>query len=146
MKISTRTRYGTKLMLALALNYGKGLQYLKEVARKEDISEKYLSQIIIPLKAAGLVNSVRGVHGGYSLAKEPKEITMWEIFQALEGGISAEADKEQASKQSPVTSCINQNIWRKLQKAMEQNLESINLQDLIDSYKQQDKGEIIYNI
>ena len=146
MKISTRTRYGTKLMLALALNYGKGLQYLKGIARGEDISEKYLSQIIIPLKAAGLVNSERGVNGGYSLAKEPEEVTIWEIFQALEGGIRIKAEQEPIDKQSPITICINQNIWGKLQKTMEQNLTAISLQDLIDLYQQQDRGEIIYNI
>ncbi|MCG6537355.1 MAG: Rrf2 family transcriptional regulator, partial [Syntrophales bacterium LBB04] len=56
-------------MVALALNYGKGLVFLKDIAKGENISEKYLSQIIIPLRGVGLVNSIRGAYGGYSLSK-----------------------------------------------------------------------------
>ncbi|MGZ6292050.1 MAG: RrF2 family transcriptional regulator, partial [Syntrophales bacterium] len=63
MKLSTRARYGVRLMVALALNYGKGLVFLKDIAKGENISEKYLSQIIIPLRGVGLVNSSRGAYG-----------------------------------------------------------------------------------
>lgn len=76
MKITTRVRYGVRLMLDLALNYGKGAKVLKDLAQKEGISEKYLSQIISPLKSKGLVSSGRGAHGGYVLAKAPNEITV----------------------------------------------------------------------
>ena len=69
MKLSTRARYGVRLMLALAKNYGQGSVFLREVAKSEEISEKYLSQIIIPLRGTGLVSSSRGVHGGYTLSK-----------------------------------------------------------------------------
>ena len=79
MNISTRTRYGTRLMLELGLNYGKEPLLLREIAASQEISEKYLSQIIIPLKAAGLVNSFRGARGGYILAKPPKQITLNDI-------------------------------------------------------------------
>ncbi|MGZ3648840.1 MAG: RrF2 family transcriptional regulator, partial [Syntrophales bacterium] len=63
MKLSTRARYGVRLMVVLALNYGKGLVFLKDIAKGENISEKYLSQIIIPLRGVGLVNSSRGAYG-----------------------------------------------------------------------------------
>ena len=79
MKITTRSRYGVRLMLELAGNYGKGQVLLKDIARNEGISEKYLSLIIIPLRTAGLVQSTRGAHGGYSLAKPPGEITLKDI-------------------------------------------------------------------
>ncbi|MGD0280318.1 MAG: Rrf2 family transcriptional regulator, partial [Smithella sp.] len=76
MKLSTRARYGVRLMVALAVNYDKGPVFLKDVAKGENISEKYLSLIIIPLRRIGLVNSIRGAHGGYLLAKDPSQITM----------------------------------------------------------------------
>ena len=87
MKFSTRTRYGTRLMIRLGLSDTKDPVLLKDIAKKEGMSEKYLSQIIIPLKAAGLVDSFRGAHGGYSLARQPRHITVGDIVFALEGEI-----------------------------------------------------------
>ncbi|MFA5284396.1 MAG: Rrf2 family transcriptional regulator, partial [Smithellaceae bacterium] len=88
MKLSTRTRYGVRLMTVLAQNYGKGPVFLKDIAKGENISEKYLSLIIIPLRGVGLINSVRGAHGGYNLSKEPSQITLKEIVDVLEGDCS----------------------------------------------------------
>jgi Rrf2 family protein len=85
MKISTRARYGTRLMVALGAHYGQRPVFLKEIAKAEEISEKYLSQIIMPLKAAGLVNSFRGAHGGYVLSRTPAQISLKDIVGALEG-------------------------------------------------------------
>ncbi len=132
-------------MMALALKYGNGLQYLREIAAKENISEKYLSQIIIPLKSAGLVNSERGAYGGYSLAREPKDINIREVFEILEGGIRIGGDGSKIGEASLITRCINKMVWSNLQQAIEGKLESISLQDLIDGC-QKIKGEIIYNI
>jgi Rrf2 family protein len=75
-------------MVALALDYDKGLVFLKDIAKRENISEKYLSQIIIPLRGVGLLSSSRGAYGGYSLAKDPSHITMKEIMDVLEGDFS----------------------------------------------------------
>ena len=85
MRTSTRSRYGVRLMLELALSHGKGPIFLKDIARRQEISDKYLSQIIIPLKSAGLVSSHRGAHGGYVLQREPARITIREIVEVLEG-------------------------------------------------------------
>ena len=75
-------------MVALALNYGQGSALLKDIARREGISEKYLGQIIIPLKASGLVVSHRGAHGGYALARAPEGITVKDVVEAIEGAIA----------------------------------------------------------
>ncbi len=85
MKLSTRARYGMRMMLALADHYGMGTLYLKDIAAAEEISEKYLSLLVIPLKSAGLIHSIRGAHGGYTLAKAPSQINLGEIMEALEG-------------------------------------------------------------
>jgi Rrf2 family protein len=75
-------------MLDLALKHGKGPIFLKEVSRSQEISEKYLGQIVMPLKAAGLVKSFRGAHGGYTLQRDPDKITVREIVATLEGDLN----------------------------------------------------------
>src|SRR4030065_2254437 len=85
MKISTKIRYGTRAMLELASRYGEGPIELREIAKRENISPKYLEQVIIPLRTAGLVKSVRGSKGGYSLAKPPSEILLKDVIEVLEG-------------------------------------------------------------
>jgi Rrf2 family protein len=85
MKISTKIRYGTRAMLELACHYGEGPIELKEIAKRESISLKYLEQVIVPLRTAGLVKSVRGSKGGYSLAKPPSDICLNDLIEILEG-------------------------------------------------------------
>ena len=86
MKLSTRSRYGVRLMAALACAYGNKPVFLKNIASSEEISEKYLSLIVISLRTAGLVKSRRGARGGYS-GKNPEEISLRNIIEALEGEI-----------------------------------------------------------
>ena len=76
MKLSTKGRYGSRLMLELALHYGEGPILLKDIAQTEEISEKYLGHLIPVLKVAGLINSTRGAHGGYTLARAPEQIRL----------------------------------------------------------------------
>jgi Rrf2 family protein len=85
MKLSTRARYGMRVMLTLAVHYDRGPMYLKDIAEAEEISEKYLSLLVIPLRQAGLIHSIRGAYGGYSLAKDPSQINLGEIVEVLEG-------------------------------------------------------------
>jgi len=84
MKLSTRGRYGTRLMLELATQYGKGPISMSDISKNQKIPIKYLEQLIIPLKKAGLITSVRGPKGGHMLAKTPREINLWEVLLNLE--------------------------------------------------------------
>ena len=84
MKLSTRGRYGTRLMLELARLYGKGPTSMSDISKHQRIPIKYLEQLIIPLKRAKLITSVRGPKGGHMLAKAPQEINLWEILLRLE--------------------------------------------------------------
>ena len=79
MKLSTRSRYGLRLMIALAMSYGGGPRLLKEIADTEELSEKYLGQLVIPLKSAGFISAVRGAKGGYELTRDPEGISPLEI-------------------------------------------------------------------
>ncbi len=147
MKISTRSRYGTRLMLALALEYDKEPVFLKDIARKEDISEKYLSQIIIPLRTQGLVNSFRGAHGGYSLAKSPSKIRVKEIVEILEGGLTLVDYSEDNAVSQPASLAVIRQIWNEAAESISQSLDSITLQDLVDRYNEKaSKRVVMYNI
>ena len=84
MKISTKGRYALRLMLDLANNHQYGYTPVKEISLRQDISDKYLEQIISRLSKAGLVVSARGAQGGYKLAKEPEACTVGEILRVLE--------------------------------------------------------------
>lgn len=130
MKLSTRSRYGLRLMLALARNYGKGNTFLKDIAREEEISEKYLSIIIIPLKGIGLVNSVRGSSGGYTLAKAPSQITLKNIVDVFEGDCLVDCVKNPRACPR-VNTCATRDIWTLLGGKISEILNSITLEQLV---------------
>lgn len=130
MKLSTRSRYGLRLMLALARNYGKGNTFLKDIAHEEEISEKYLSLIIIPLKGIGLINSVRGASGGYTLAKEPSQITLKDIVDVLEGDCLVDCLKD-PNACSRVSTCASHDIWAMLGGKISEVLSSVTLEQLV---------------
>jgi len=146
MKISTRTRYGTRLMLELAIHYDTGPVFLKDIAKAEDISEKYLSQIIIPLKSLGLVNSFRGAKGGYVLARAPKEITLREIAEVLEGGFDLLSCVNNPGVCQRISICVTRDIWNLLGKTMANILDSITLDDLVKEYNGKKEVAFMYNI
>ncbi len=129
MKISARARYGVRLMMVLARNYGRGPIFLKDIAKEEDISEKYLGQIIIPLRGAGLVLSSRGSHGGYMLAREPAEINLKEIIDILEGDCLVRCIKD-ASACKRVSTCASRDIWIMLGGKISETLGSVSLAEL----------------
>jgi Rrf2 family protein len=131
MKLSTRARYGVRLMLVLAVNYGKGPVFLKDIARGEDISEKYLSLIMIPLRTAGLVNSTRGAYGGYHLARDPAQINLKDILDLLEGESCLVDCIRDPSLCPRVSTCVSRDIWTLLGGKISEVLVSINLQDLV---------------
>ncbi len=133
MKLSTRSRYGIRLMLELSKNYGKGTIFLKDIAKNQEISEKYLSQLIIPLRGAGLVQSTRGAHGGYSLGKPASDISLYEIVKALDGPISVVECVTNPKVCSRFDICPTQKIWKGLNDSMIRYLTEISLESLLSS-------------
>ena len=132
MKLSSRTRYGMRAILELALEYGKAPLQIKTIAVREDISNKYLEQLIAMLKAAGLVRSIRGPRGGYMLAKPPSEIQLKDVFFTLEGPIIPVECLEHAEYCPRCTDCATRQIWQDLQDAILGVLESVTLADLVE--------------
>lgn len=121
-------------MFELALSFNKGTVFLKDIAERQDLSEKYLSKLIIPLRAAKLVNSARGAHGGYSLSRAPEKITVREIVEVLEGELSPVECLKNASVCERTEYCPTQEIWRDLAKAMAKVLDSYTLQHLVNKH------------
>ena len=135
MKLSTRTRYGIRAILELAGNHGKGPLQIKTIARRQDISVKYLEQLMAILKSAGLVRSVRGAGGGYILARPPAQIRISDVFNCMEGPVATVECVENESYCARVADCAARQVWVQLQEAIENILQSITLRDLLDRTK-----------
>lgn len=130
MQLSTRSRYGTRMMLDMAQHYNKGPIPIGDIARRQGISVKYLEQLIIPLKKANYIRSVRGSKGGHMLAKSPKEITVGEIVNLLEGGIDLADCIEKPDICNRSNSCLTRGVWQEATKSMYNKL-SITLAKMI---------------
>lgn len=132
MKISTRGRYGTRMMLDLAARHDQGPTPLREIAKRQDLSVKYLEQLIIPLKAAGYIRSVRGARGGYTLARKPDKISVGQIIQVLEGGLSLVDCVEDARVCEREKNCPTRDIWLRMSERLMEELSSLTLRDVLD--------------
>ena len=147
MKLSTKGRYGVRLMLDLASHFGEGPVILKQISQREEISEKYLWQLINPLKSVGLVRATRGAHGGYVLAKTPSEITVKDILQVVEGSLCIVECVEKPSTCSRSTFCVARDLWGEASKTLSEKLEETTLADLVERKKiKQQKQGVNYEI
>jgi Rrf2 family transcriptional regulator, iron-sulfur cluster assembly transcription factor len=133
MKLSTRSRYGTRMMLDLAQHYDEGPVQIGAVSKRENISVKYLEQLIIPLKRANFIKSVRGPKGGHMLAKPPEEITVGEIVSILEGGINLSNCIGNPEVCDRTTRCLTRGVWEEATKAMYDKLNSVTLSKMINN-------------
>ena len=137
MKISTKGRYALRLMLDLAVyNTGEPIS-LKDIAKRQEISEKYLEQIISVLSKGGMVQSVRGAQGGYFLRREPKDYTVGEFLRLTEGDL-APVDCVGASGVScdHKGDCITVEVYERINQAVNDVVDHISLQDLVDRYNE----------
>jgi Rrf2 family protein len=132
VKLSTKSRYGTRMLVDMAQHYNQGPIQLGEIAKRQDVSVKYLEQIIIPLKKARYVKSVRGPKGGHTLAKPPEEITVAEIVALLEEGSGLVQCGEYAEVCPRANSCPTRPIWKEASDAMFERLGAITLADLVN--------------
>lgn len=139
MKVSTRTRYGLRLLVFLGSRKNGDIVQVKEIARHENISPKYLEQIIRPLKKAGLLEVVRGAHGGYALGKGPGAITAREVFDILEDGTAPLDCLEDGGRCKQFKNCSTFEFWESFHKVIADYLESVTIEDLVR--RQQEKGK-----
>jgi Rrf2 family protein len=131
MRLSTRGRYSTRLMLELAYRYNTGPVLLKDISSSQDISLKYLGQLIIPLKIAGLIKSTRGSRGGYFLARRPDKIKLSEILTAVEGTLYITECIKSPDICYRSKNCSARKIWEKASRQFYDVFESITLKDML---------------
>ncbi|MCP4666313.1 MAG: Rrf2 family transcriptional regulator [Deltaproteobacteria bacterium] len=135
MKLSTRSRYGARLMVDLAEHYDEGPIQMGDIAKRQGISVKYLEQLIIPLKKSNFIQSVRGPKGGHMLARPPEKINLGEIVKVLEGGIDLADCIEKPQECSRSGKCVTRGVWEEATKAMYDKLNSITLHQIIEEDK-----------
>ena len=137
MRISTKGKYGLRAMLDLALHSGGTQVALMNIAQRQNISTNYLEQVFSLLRKAGLVNSVKGAQGGYTLAGSPEEIKVGAILRALEGDLKVVEDDApgDGSESASAQSCIRRCVWNKINESIDGVVDSISLQDLTEDYR-----------
>jgi len=125
-------------MLELASHYGEGPIELKEIAKKENISLKYLEQVIIPLRSAGVVKSVRGSKGGYSLAKSPSEICLNDVVEVLEGPINLIECLRDPKACQRSSFCVTRDIWKEVSEAIYRIFHSVTLEEMVNRKREKE--------
>ncbi|MEI8172675.1 MAG: Rrf2 family transcriptional regulator [Deltaproteobacteria bacterium] len=144
MKLSTRGRYGVRLMLDLAEHYGNGPIYLKDIAQRQEISEKYLWQLVPPLKSAGLITTVRGAKGGYYLSKSPKDINLMDIIKILEGPLFLVDCVDNPAVCERAHTCITREVWEEVSQKIGEILMSITLESLVERQRSKTQDAAYY--
>ena len=132
MKISTKGRYALRLMLDIALNDAKTPVRIKDIAERQQISDKYLEQIVSSLNKAGFVKSLRGPQGGYRLTKKPEEYTVGMILRLTEGSLAPVACVEEENTCEKIHDCATILVWQKMNEAINDVVDHMTLQDLVD--------------
>jgi len=123
------------MMLDLAAHHDQGPTPLRKIAKRQDLSVKYLEQLIIPLKAAGYIRSVRGARGGYTLARKPDKINVGQIIKVLEGGLSLVDCVEEPKLCEREKNCPTRDIWLRMSERLMEELSSLTLSDVLDGKK-----------
>ena len=132
MKISTKGRYGLRIMTDIAINEEQGCVSIKDIAQREHLSEKYLEQIIGLLSRENLVQSVRGAKGGYHLTKDADQITVEEILKATEGRLAPVACAADSDCCENYCDCVTSFIWTEIYDAVIDVVSRITLSDLVE--------------
>ena len=135
MKLSTRTRYGMRATIELAQYDAPRPLQLKLIAERQDISVKYLEQLMSMLRSAGFVRSIRGSKGGYVLAKPPEQIKLSDLFHSLEGTVTTAECTEDEDYCGRSADCAAREVWVKVETAINEVLSKITLADLVKSAK-----------
>jgi Rrf2 family cysteine metabolism transcriptional repressor len=141
MKLSTRGRYGTRVLLDLAMHRDQGLVLLKDVAKRQDVSLRYLEHIITPLVMAGIVRSTRGAKGGVFLAKPPDKIKLIEVIQILEGSTAPVECVDSPGLCNRSKTCVTRDVWIEVKTAIDRILENTTLDDLAQKQRMKELPE-----
>lgn len=134
MKLSTKGRYGLRALIDLAVYSGEGPVSTTSISVRQDLSERYLEQLMSLLKKAGLVKSVRGAGGGYILAREMKDISVGDVLRALEGSLEPVecAGLEPDGDCKASDSCVTKYVWQRINESISRTVDEISLEQLVE--------------
>ena len=138
MRISTKGRYGLRILIDLATHDPAKPRLIRDIAQSQQISEKYISRLVIDLRRAKLIRSVRGVNGGFHLAKRPDQITLLEVLETMEGPLSVVDCVHSPEKCPRQTLCPARDIWMTLNEGIRDLTRKITLDDILNAYRKQD--------
>ena len=139
MKISTKGRYALRLMVDLAMVGGGQPVSLRDVAHRQQLSDKYLEQIVTPLSRAGLVRSVRGAGGGYLLTREPEQYTVGDILRPLEGDLAPVECATDEGYCERADQCVTLELWQEIHRAVAQVVDGTTLADLLERQRRKQR-------
>ena len=134
MRVSTKGRYGLRTLVDIALHQSKGAVTLNDIAKRQEISVKYLWQVINPLKTSGLLSVTRGAKGGYALARRPDEIDMLEVVSTLEGPLSLVECLSSEDVCDRIDTCVARSVWMEVNQTVAKALKGITLAEVLRRY------------
>ena len=143
MKLTTKTRYSLRILVQLAANFNDTPVKGKNISSKQNISEPYLEQIMITMKSAGLVRTVRGCNGGYVLNKPPENITVLDIIELFEGNIEFADCLEKSTNCIIFPRCPTKHIWKHLSETLKNEARDITLQKIVEDMNESNIQEYI---
>ncbi|MDD2534288.1 MAG: Rrf2 family transcriptional regulator [Eubacteriales bacterium] len=146
MKLSTKSRYGMRALIDLAINSQQGQVALHQIASRQNLSIKYLEQDFATLRKAGLVRSIKGAQGGYVLARPADQIRVGDIIRILEGDLSLVDIEEQSDQQTPLRRYLINRVWLPLSHAVEGKMNSLTLADLVAHHQAENGQDPMYFI
>ena len=146
MRVSTKGRYGLRILLDVAVYEKEGPVALRDISRRQAISQKYLWQVINPLKMAGLLRATRGAHGGYVLAQSPAKISIRDIVEILEGPVSVVGCVQTPTTCDRSSSCTARSAWAVVEAKIKEAMEGITLQYLLEQQAQSALADSHYDI
>ena len=137
MKISTKGRYGLRILIDLATHNNGKPRLIRDIAQAQQISEKYISRLVIALRRAGLIRSVRGVNGGFHLAKQPGEITLLEVLEIMEGPVAIVGCVNPKPVCERRSLCGVRTIWQQLNDNIRDMMSNVTLDEILEACKKQ---------
>lgn len=143
MKLSTKGRYGLRALIDLALYSENETVSIQSIARRQNISDSYLEQLMRKLRSAGLIVSVRGAQGGYKLARPANEISVGDVLRALEGSLEAVTCGGEDNSCQGADLCVTKFVWERINSSIRDTVDSINLSQLVEESRlMREKGQI----
>lgn len=145
MKISTKGRYGVRILLDLALHEGNAPRLIRDISESQQISEKYISRLIIALRRANMVRSIRGAKGGFRLARNPAELTLLDIVEVMEGPVAIVDCVRFPEKCSRNDQCATREVWDALNSEIREAMRKVTLSDIIENYRKRNAEDGIFD-